>query len=416
MANGLAQGCPASPDLLNILFEPFHRWAGAQRVGVEISGTYVASSSFADDVCLLATSLREVELLVGGYQAWCALLRIQLHLGKTELWCSELEGGRSVSLALESGPLELTTQSTFRMVGIALGSNEALATAVKLEARLPSALVAGRRLAGLSLPVAIASQMWRTAILPRELYGCEIRAIAPTQVLPLWALGKTTVPRLEPLHLNQYAAAEVLGGLPLGCHAIRDPRQEILSRRLRWLQALANHAGLLGRLHRHLACPGSVWSEPSAPLVCALSYLGWRVRRNTHALGTSKWPALDPEPTYSGQIRYDPDDAPAPAGAVWTDGSVGSSGGAAALQWHSDICFQRQVPQPRSSTHCELVALNLVDQFHSLPPWFLPTLCARCNSLGLGGAALPVPYLPAPSDLWYAGLFTSGWILPRRRP
>ena len=27
MANGLAQGCPATPDLMNILFEPFHRWA-----------------------------------------------------------------------------------------------------------------------------------------------------------------------------------------------------------------------------------------------------------------------------------------------------------------------------------------------------------------------------------------------------
>ena len=30
MANGLAQGCPASPDLLNMLFEAFHRWAADQ--------------------------------------------------------------------------------------------------------------------------------------------------------------------------------------------------------------------------------------------------------------------------------------------------------------------------------------------------------------------------------------------------
>ena len=34
MANGLAQDCPASPDLMNILFEPFHRWAAAQCKGV----------------------------------------------------------------------------------------------------------------------------------------------------------------------------------------------------------------------------------------------------------------------------------------------------------------------------------------------------------------------------------------------
>ena len=33
MDNGLAQGCPASLDM-NILFEPFHRWAAAQKKGV----------------------------------------------------------------------------------------------------------------------------------------------------------------------------------------------------------------------------------------------------------------------------------------------------------------------------------------------------------------------------------------------
>ena len=86
MANGLAQGCPASPDLLNLLFEPFHRWAAAQEVGVKVGDFFLASSSFADDVCLLATSLKEAEMLVSAYQRWCTLLRIQLHLGKTELW------------------------------------------------------------------------------------------------------------------------------------------------------------------------------------------------------------------------------------------------------------------------------------------------------------------------------------------
>ena len=318
-----------------------------------------------------------MELLVGGYQAWCALLRIQLHLGKTELWCSELEGGRSVTLQLESGPLELTTRSTFRMVGIELGDNEELATSVHLDARLPEALVAGRRLAGLSLPTAIAAQMWRTAILPKALYGCEIRLVSHGQLLPLWALGKTTIPRMGPLYLNTYAAAEVLGGLPLGGHAVRDPREEALGRRLRWLQTLANHSGLLGTLHRQLACPNFEWNEPSVALRAALSSLGWQLRRNPHALCASRWPVLAPEPTYSGKICYNLTDDPAPPGAVWTDGSMGVSGGAAALQWHSDQVFQAQVPHPRSSTHCELVALNLVPRFNPCPPLVLTdSLCA----------------------------------------
>ena len=59
MANGLAQGCPASPDLLNLLFEPFHRWAAKQDVGVAIvDGLKVPSGSFADDLALVATTAR----------------------------------------------------------------------------------------------------------------------------------------------------------------------------------------------------------------------------------------------------------------------------------------------------------------------------------------------------------------------
>ena len=386
MANGLAQGCPASPDLLNILFEPFHRWAGSQRVGVEVAGAFLASSSFADDICLLATSLSEAELLVGGYQAWCDLLRIHLHLEKTELWCSELAGGQPVTLKLASGPLVLTTRSTFRMVGVELGNDEKRATAVHLEARLPKTLLGGRRLAALSVPVAVACQLWRSAILPQALYGCEIRNITYTQILPLWALGKTTVPRLLPLLLNQFAAVEVLGGPPFGAHALRDPRLEMLSRRLHWLQGLANHTGIVGTLHRLLACgTGSIWTEPSAALAGALDTLHWQVRRNPEALSAEQWPILAPEPSYKGAIIYTPVDGVPPRGAVWTDGSVRSSGGAAALQRDSDLFFQATVPVPRSSTHCELVALNLVSSFQPPPPVVLTDSLCSLQLIGSWG-------------------------------
>ena len=46
MANGLAQDCPASPDLLKIPYEPFHRWAAYQSVGVRFRYTHVASARF----------------------------------------------------------------------------------------------------------------------------------------------------------------------------------------------------------------------------------------------------------------------------------------------------------------------------------------------------------------------------------
>ena len=66
-ANGLAQGCPASPDLLNILLETFHRWAVAQGLGIPVAHLRIPSISSADDVVLLASSRIEAEALVQAY-------------------------------------------------------------------------------------------------------------------------------------------------------------------------------------------------------------------------------------------------------------------------------------------------------------------------------------------------------------
>ena len=66
-ANGLAQGCPSSPDILNILMEPFHRWARAAGFSVLVADHLIPSVSFADDLTLLATSREEICSLVGAY-------------------------------------------------------------------------------------------------------------------------------------------------------------------------------------------------------------------------------------------------------------------------------------------------------------------------------------------------------------
>ena len=187
--------------------------------------------------------------------------------------------------------------------------------------------------------------MWRTAILPQVLYGCEIRNVTFPQLQRLWARGKGTIPKLLPIQLNSFAAAEIRDGLPLGDHAIRNPEIELLLRRLRWLQSVGNDTSIVGTLHRELACgPGGAWVEPSVALSGALSWMQWQVRKNSKAFCATRWPVLEAEPRYNGSILYTPSDEPAPSGAVWTDGSLGSSGGAAALQWHSDAYFQAQVP------------------------------------------------------------------------
>ena len=63
-ANGAVQGCPASPDLLNLLLEAFHRWARAAGYGVRFSSTTSPSMSYTDDVALIAGSEAEMQDLI----------------------------------------------------------------------------------------------------------------------------------------------------------------------------------------------------------------------------------------------------------------------------------------------------------------------------------------------------------------
>ena len=66
-----------------------------------------------------------------------------------------------------------------------------------------------------------------------------------------------------------------------------------------------------------------------------------------------------------------------PDDAIWTDGSVGTSGGAAAVQVQSQAQALVHVSLPRSSTQCELVALGLTSGFASPPSVILTdSLCS----------------------------------------
>ena len=148
---------------MNILFEPFHRWAATQPVGVPVLDLRVASASVADDLALLGTSLAAIVLLVNAYQRWCRLLWVTLNLRKTQIWSLQAHLGERVVLPLETGPLELDVRATFRIVGVELGANERVYTDAHVAQWIPKALLGGRRLAGLDVPTAVAAQLWRTA-------------------------------------------------------------------------------------------------------------------------------------------------------------------------------------------------------------------------------------------------------------
>ena len=363
-ANGLAQGCPASPDLLNILFEAFHRWAQAAGYGVEVAGCRVPSVSFADDLALVGSSKEEMSLLVSAYLEWCALLDVKVV--KVQLWCN-LPGIHKLHVAgrtLESSP-------TFRMVGVVLASCETTATRCHLVPRLEKALHTAQRLRCLPLPAPISALLWRIAVLPQAIYGCEVRDVRPTPLAPLVAAGRALYARRLPLHLNMWRSPAVLFSPSLGDSMLRDPMLEVRERQLRWMHLLTNSPGIVGTVHRAVAWVDGCWLEPTPALRSALKDFGWSVRRNVDCLRTVAWPVVSPEVSYPGPVVLEPVDAFPLPGAAFTDGSLADMGGAAVVVEDSEESRLVTVPCPRSSTHCELVALCLALSLDPIPPQIL---------------------------------------------
>ena len=316
-SNGAAQGCPASPDLLNLLFEAFHRWARAAGLGVIVGSTLIPSISYADDLALLARCQSEMESLVSAYLRWCALLGLEVT--KVQLWWN---GHEVRHLCVEE--LTAETQPFFTMVGVVLGTREVEATKLHVAKRLPKAISTAQRLQALDVPTSLAAHLWRAMVLPQVLYGCEVRNITPTQLQPLQTLGKALLAAKAPLKLNEWRAPEVLMGPPLGESALRDPVWEMRLRQLRWLQLVSNLPSLVGVVHREVACMTDTWEEASSALQAALKAVGWRMLRNVKCLRSAAWPYLLPEERYGGEIRLEPvDDFPeagqcSPMGPCWS--------------------------------------------------------------------------------------------------
>ena len=130
---------------------------------------------------------------------------------KVQAWCN-LPGTHA--LTVPSLDVPVVTSPTFRIVGIILGSSERLATAAHFVPRLANALTTTRRLRMLALPASISALLWRVAVLPQALYGCEIRSVSPDQLVPLTRAGQAAIQAHSPLSLNSWRATDALSAPP----------------------------------------------------------------------------------------------------------------------------------------------------------------------------------------------------------
>ena len=134
MANGFVQGCPACPGLVNILFEPFHRRAAAQKKKVLLlrtlfRGCYIGCGFF-EGSAVPRTRLPGIMRLPSNQAQWeeyATLVQPKRH------WVSrqgEIWRGRGA----------LTTWATFQVVGIELGAKERVTSLAHFAPRLQNFL------------------------------------------------------------------------------------------------------------------------------------------------------------------------------------------------------------------------------------------------------------------------------------
>ena len=145
MANDLAQGCPASLDLMNILFEPFHRWAAEQCNGLAVGDTFIASASFAD--CYVPG---RGDLFGGPLSAM-----VWSTGGQTERTQDKCGPITAAGHAQVWQPVRLISRPIFRVVGFELGDHEPTATNAHVASLSAEAVQTSRRLASLTVPAAV---------------------------------------------------------------------------------------------------------------------------------------------------------------------------------------------------------------------------------------------------------------------
>ena len=311
--------------------------------GVAIGTTTVPSVSHADDVALVAGSGAGTRALISAYLRWCALL--DLEITKVQLWWNG-RGPRQLqvdSLAVETSPV-------LRRVMVVLAAQEAAASAVHLEKWLPKVLDTAQRLRSLDVPTSLAAHLWKATVLPQALYSCEVQNVRAVQLAPLTMLGRNLLAAKGPLKLTAWRVPEVPCGPPLGNSALVDLVWKMRCRQFRWLQLVANLPGLVGDVHREVACLSGAWEQLSMSLRASLGDVGWRVVRNEACLRAVRWPFLLQEVAYGREIRLVPVDDVPEGWAVFTDGSVsGRSGGAAAVMPDRDEVRQLRVLAPRAA-------------------------------------------------------------------
>jgi len=169
--NGIAQGCPLSPEFLKGLMEVFRRYVVAKFPGY----AGCAITVYADDMILVATSVREAQQMVDAFALWADTLGVKVNASKCAVLvpCSLRTKGMSILMNGSCIPVV----SKVKVLGAILECP----CCWRGQHWAPRQREMSRRLALLAswdIPGEVIALMTKTSAVPAGVYGCEIQPIS----------------------------------------------------------------------------------------------------------------------------------------------------------------------------------------------------------------------------------------------
>ena len=175
---GLRQGCPLSATLFGLFIDGSHRYleTAVPTAGIRILQLRLRELVYADDICLLTSSLEQLQALIDALAAYCATLHMEISVPKTKVMVVSAAPTPSQAFTCNGNPIEQVV--TFKYLGLHFhqsGSLAHLITPIKSRAGGSWAAVQRRHsLLQCGNTVKLHLHLLQAILVPAMQYGCQI--------------------------------------------------------------------------------------------------------------------------------------------------------------------------------------------------------------------------------------------------
>ncbi len=119
-STGLWQGCSLSATLFGLIIDGLHHCLEtvATAAGVQIQHMRLRELVYADDICLMASSLEQLQALIDALSSYCANLHMENSIPKTKFIAVSPVPAPAVAFSCNGNFIEQVT--TFKYLGLHL--------------------------------------------------------------------------------------------------------------------------------------------------------------------------------------------------------------------------------------------------------------------------------------------------------